>query len=140
MTKKNIPQNFENTHLIFYELLADGTKDVVWFKAVTQAKTKDGELLNFYAVPASKFGIRIPKNATHWCLAVLGGKKADVLLEDIISEPMTKNEYHLFDNIYVHFNRFNKNVKFMIGMSSEAYGKLNAKSKKKFIEISNQLN
>ena len=53
---------------------------------------------------------------------------------------MTKNEYHLFDDVYVHFNRFDKNVKFMIGMSSEAYGKLNAKSKKKYIEISDQLN
>ena len=41
---------------------------------------------------------------------------------------MTKTEYHLVDDVYVHFNRYSKNVKFMIGMSSEEYSKNKSKA------------
>ena len=58
----------------------NSVKEVLWFKLIQPAKNKNGELLNFYAVPSSKYGIRIPKGATNWCLAVLGGEKAEVLL------------------------------------------------------------
>ena len=129
MAKKAIPKNFENTYLIFYNILEDGTKDVLWFKSIQKAKNKDGDFLSFFAVPSSKYGIRIPKNATHWCLAILGGEKANVLIDDSIAEPMTKNEYHLVDDIYVHFNRYEKNVKFMIGMSAEEYSKNKSKAR-----------
>jgi len=123
-----IPKNFENTFLIFYHLLENDTKDVLWFKSIKKAQKSNGEELSFYAVPASKYGIRIPKDATHWCLAILGGEKADILVEDEIGSPMTKSEYHLVDDVYVHFNRYSKNVKFMIGMSSEEYSKNKSKA------------
>jgi len=125
----NIPKNFENTYLIFYSMKKNSVKEVLWFKLIQPAKNKNGELLNFYAVPSSKYGIRIPKTATHWCIAVLGGEKADVLLEDKISEPMIKNEYHLFDETYVHMHRYAANCKFMIGSSSEVYRKRKPKNK-----------
>ena len=124
MPKKiNAPKNFENTYLIFYTMKKNSIKEVLWFKLIQPAKNKNGELLNFYAVPSSKYGIRIPKGATNWCLAVLGGEKAEVLLEDAISEPMARNEYHLCDDIYVHMHRFKANCKFMIGSSSDVYRK-----------------
>lgn len=136
-----ISNNFENAHFILYKLNNKGVKEVLYFKEVTRA-SKNNQPLNFFGVRTSKYGIRISQGATHWCLAILGNESADILVEDFIPEPMTKNQYQLDNNTYVHVNRYNKNLKFSIGLSQEELynnRKISKKEKEELKKIASML-
>lgn len=121
--KLSFPENCENLSLVFYEQKKSSDyKEVLYAKEITKVKSKFGSEYDFYSVSASRYGLRIPATATHWCLAVLGAEPKVVYSNKIPAE-MTMQVIDYAENLSVYFNRFNKNVKFMIGVSQETMRK-----------------
>lgn len=134
------PSNWENSYLIFYNFNSESVKEVLYFKSITEATNKSGAALGFYGVKASAYGIRVPANATHWCLAILGGSAPIIIMEHPIADSMTQNEYPLNQDVSVFFNRYSKNVKFMIGSSNYSRSKTKVKDLPNYDIINNLLN
>jgi len=116
----NIPEKCENLSLVFYkQTKPSDNKEVIYAKEINLVKSKFGEKYDFYSVKSGMYGIRIPSQATHWCIAILGAQP-QVLHTSKIPAEMSVQIINYAEGRAMYFNRFRKNAKFMIGLSQEA--------------------
>jgi len=128
--KLTLPENCQNLSLVFYQQQKPSDfKEVLYAKEIIKVKSKIGPQYDFYSVSASRYGLRIPKNATHWCLAVLGAEPKVIYSVKIPDENVMQVIDYAQDKS-VYFNRFKKNVKFLIGASQESMRNRTTKLKK----------
>jgi len=147
VTKKdvNIPEKCENLSLVFYkQIKPSDNKEVIYAKEINLVKSKFGEKFDFYSVKSGMYGIRIPSQATHWCIAILGAQP-QVLYTSKIPAEMNVQIINYAEGRAIYFNRFKKNAKFVIGLSQEAmkfrsYSKKSNKTNEKLKLISDLLN
>jgi len=136
-TKKdvNIPEKCENLSLVFYkQVKSSDNKEVIYAKEVSLVKSKFGEDYDFYSVKAGMYGIRIPSQATHWCIAILGAQP-QVLYTSKVPAEMSVQIVNYAEGRAIYFNRFRKNAQFLIGLSQEAMKRRsNSKNVKKVNE------
>lgn len=115
----NLPKDCENLSLVFYkQKKSSDLKEVLYAREINKVKSKYGPQYDFYSATSSRYGIRIPQETTHWCLAVLGSDPK-VLYSSKIPAEMTNQIIDYAKDSSIYFNRFGKNVKFMIGVSVE---------------------
>lgn len=137
VTKKDvdIPDKCENMSLVFYkQAKPSDNKEVIYAKEISLVKSKFGEDYNFYSVKSGMYGIRIPSQATHWCIAILGAQP-QVLYTSKVPAEMSVQIVNYVEGRAIYFNRFQKNAKFMIGLSQEAMKRRsNSKNVKKVNE------
>lgn len=116
----NIPEKCENLSLVFYkQTKPSDNKEVIYAKEINLVKSKFGEKYDFYSVKSGMYGIRIPSQATHWCIAILGAQP-QVLYTSKVPAEMSVQIINYAEGRAMYFNRFRKNAKFMIGLSQEA--------------------
>lgn len=128
--KLNLSENCENLSLVFYQQKKSSDfKEVLYAREIIRIKSRFGSEYDFHSVNSSRYGVRIPANATHWCLAVLGAEP-QVLYSSTIPSEMTMQVVDYAAGRSIYFNRFNKNVKFLIGVSHEVM-RARMKSRKK---------
>jgi len=136
-TKKDvdIPEKCENLSLVFYkQTKPSDNKEVIYAKEINLVKSKFGEDYDFYSVKSGMYGIRIPSQATHWCIAILGAQP-QVLYASKVPAEMSVQIVNYAEGRAMYFNRFQKNAKFMIGLSREAMKrKLRSKNAEKVNE------
>jgi hypothetical protein len=70
----------------------------------------------------------------------LGGSAPIIIMEHPIADSMTQNEYPLNEDVSVFFNRYSKNVKFMIGSTSYSRTKTKIKNLPNYDIINDLLN
>jgi hypothetical protein len=128
-TKIDIPLNCDDLSLVFYkQTKSSDPKEVLYAREVIKVKSKFGPQYDFYSVSSSRYGVRIPKTATHWCIAFLG-TEPKALYSAKIPDEMTMHVIDYAEDSSVYFNRFGKNVKFMIGASREKMRSRQSKNK-----------
>jgi len=116
----NIPEKCENLSLVFYkQIKPSDNKEVIYAKEINLVKSKLGEKYDFYSVKSGMYGIRIPSQSTHWCIAILGAQP-QVLYTSKVPAEMSVQIVNYAEGRAMYFNRFQKNAKFMIGLSQEA--------------------
>lgn len=109
-----IASNIDNLNLVFFN--PDHEYPVKGFSKVIVCKNKKTGSI-FYGVRATKYGLRVPKEATQMALAVFGKKKIDRLYTMDIPVPLSKTIVQLnnSDEFQMIIRRSNNNVFVSIG-------------------------
>lgn len=125
-----IPNEWRNCYLVLHT--QDDTfnydKKVTYCKPIVRAQDKDRNILDFYGVVASKFGIAVPAGTTHWAVAVLGVARPCILFEGKLPDPLQVVEVDVDDTQEIAIIRYNRNIKFSIGQKHSLRSKKSSKT------------
>jgi hypothetical protein len=86
--------NVDNLYIVFF---TPNTVDPVkgFFKIVPRTNKSTG--FKFYGMKSSKYGAKVPSDATHMSLAVLGKNKVERLYTMEVPRPLSKTTVHFQD-------------------------------------------
>jgi len=133
MTYPSYPAEWRNCYLVLYSApdeLFNYDKKVTYCKPIVRAQDKDRNILDFYGVVASKFGIAVPAKTTHWAIAILGVPNPKILFEGKLPDALQVLEVDVSDTQEIAIVRYNKNIKFAIGQKHSLRSKKSSKASK----------
>jgi hypothetical protein len=120
----SLPANWKDCYFILYKRNEDGTVDSTYAKPIMQAQRKTGELLDFYGVRASKYGIKVPPTSVGWAIIhTVDGSPKTIISGDLI-EPKSKRIWELSDGRVFYMRRGNTNISINISMYPKAFKSL----------------
>jgi len=119
---KHYPQDWKDHYFVFFKNESNGTiTSVAAPKAIVLAKTTEGQSLKFYGVRASKFGMRIPQDATKWGIFTKINNEWSLCLGKDLPDPSSKIFITLPDKRIIYLRRGVKNLTFSITIEDIYY-------------------
>ncbi len=120
----SLPANWKDCYFVLYKRNEDGTVDSTYTKPIVQAQRKTGELLDFYGVRASKYGIKVPPTSVGWAIihAVDGSPK--IIISGDLIEPKSKRIWELSDGRVFYMRRGTTNISINISMYPKSFKSL----------------
>lgn len=120
----SLPANWKDCYFVLYKRNEDGTVDSTYTKPIVQAQRKTGELLDFYGVRASKYGIKVPPTSVGWAIIhVVDGSPKIIISGDLI-EPKSKRIWELSDGRVFYMRRGTTNISINISMYPKSFKSL----------------
>jgi hypothetical protein len=113
-----LPADWKNCYFVLYRTNTDGTIDSTYVKEITHAQRNTGELLPFYGVRASKYGIIVPKTTEKWGIISMEDSKPELLISGDIIEPNSKQIFELSDGRVIYMKRGKNNLTFSISFNN----------------------
>jgi len=101
----------KNFHVVFYN--PNEEVQVKSFSRIEPCKSKNGK--PFYGMKASRYGAKVPANATHMSIAIFGGEKIERLYDMTIPAPHSKIIVNFGSNFIMTVRRSNTNIFVALG-------------------------
>jgi hypothetical protein len=120
----SIPADWKDCYFILFKRNEDGTVDSTYVKPIIQAQRKTGELLDFYGVRASKYGIKIPPFSTGWAVIHVNDDDTKTVISGEIIEPKSKRIWELSDGRIVMMRRGTTNISINISAHPKVFKSL----------------
>lgn len=117
----SLPADWKDCYFILYTRNQDGTVDSTYAKPITRAQRKTGEILDFYGVKASKYGIKVPSGSDGWAIVHVVDGSPKTLISGEIVEPKTKKVWELGDGRIVYMRRGTANISINISMYARVF-------------------
>jgi len=118
----------KNLYVVFYDLLqaaqeskqtlvstktTENIRPVKAFYPIEKKVSKRGT--DFYGMRSSRYGSRVPSDATHMAIAVLGGQKIELLYSMGVPLPKSKTTVNFGDNFLMTVRRSSTNIFVALG-------------------------
>lgn len=102
-------------YLVMYSTDSKGNQQLHYYKPLVYFPGK-GELQHhFYSVQASKFGIQVPTQATHWAVCLMDDLKNEILFEGSIPGTYEYMTMNISDTKEILVQRYDKYMRFTAG-------------------------
>jgi len=112
----SLPSDYNNCYFILYKNNEDGTIDSVYVKPIIRASKSSGQLLDFYGVRASKYGIKVPADAEGWAIIHVENKTPKRVISGNLPGPKESKIWELSDGRVVYIKRGTANISFSASM------------------------
>lgn len=121
-----LPANWKDCYFVLYKTNKDGTIDSTYIKPIIKAQRASGEVLDFYGVRASKYGIHVNPSTKYWGIFSITNGNPKLLLSGDLIPPKSRQIVELSDGRHILLRRGAKNLSISISTSVAAYKKKNA--------------
>lgn len=113
------PLDWKEHYLVFFSTNPDSTiTSYSKPRPITRARQREGKLLNFYGISASKFGFRYPPLATKWGVFKLKDNTWSLCFSGNIPKEYGKVLIKLPDDRMAYMRRGKRNINFSISINS----------------------
>lgn len=117
----------KNLYVVFYDP-TETTEDshpVKAFYPIEKKVSRRGT--DFYGMRSSRYGSRVPSDATHMAIAVFGGPKIELLYSMDVPLPKSKTTVNFGDNFLMTVRRSSTNIFVALGNTLFAKKRVNEK-------------
>lgn len=119
-----LPKDMKDCYFILYSRNEDGTVDSTYAKPIVRAQRKTGELLDFYGVKASKYGIKVPAGTVGWAIIHLHNDEPKTIISGELIEPKSKRVWEFSDGRIFYMRRGTTNISINVSMYAKVFNNL----------------
>lgn len=121
-----LPADWKNCYFVLYKTNKDGTIDSTYVKPITKAQRATGEVLDFYGVKASKYGINVHPSTKYWGIFSIVNGNPKLLVSGDLIPPKTKQIVELSDGRHILLRRGARNLSMSISTTIASFKKKTA--------------
>jgi len=106
---------WDKCYFVMYSQDTNTDPVVHYMKPIKLIESPKGEEFNFLSVQASRFGVVVNNEATHWAICLMDDFNNEILYEGLIPENNTVHTMSISDVKEITLHRYVKYLKLSIG-------------------------